>query len=242
MTLASSLNMSKMATPIKRKKTAKTQTRFYFAAEELKPRNSILTVSNKRLKVYKKLSPKTGDKISPRGVRPATIGTDARTGGGNGLKSYRPETPSLRTSEVPIRSDLNGRHAVSVETRTRQILSYLGKIEKTRLKVSNLAASGQKVSNPRINERGLEHGARPEDGWGKPVGQSSAPRPRSPGGQSPARLLRGSTPSENTGLTARRPKGHYDKHKTSEMVSKKVSMKVRWGSDGEESAGTGKGR
>ena len=88
-----------------------------------------------------------------------------------------------------------------------------------------------------MNERGLEHGARPEDGWGKPVGQSSAPRPRSPGGQSPARLLRGSTPSENTGLTARRPKGHYDKHKTSETVSTKVSMKVRWGSDGEEKRG-----
>ena len=126
---------------------------------------------------------------------------------------------------------------MSVETKTRQILSYLGKIEKTRLKVSNLAVNGQKVSNPRMNERDLEHGARPEDGWGKPVGQSSAPRPRSPGGQSPVRLLRGSTPSENTGLTARRPKGHDDKHKTSEMVSTKVIMKVRWGSDGEEMHG-----
>jgi hypothetical protein len=103
----SSLNMSKMATPIKRKKTAKTQTRFYFATEELKPRNSILTVSNKRLKVIKKLSPKTGDKISTRGVRPATIGSDTRTGGGESLKSYRHEIPSPRTSEVPIRSDLN---------------------------------------------------------------------------------------------------------------------------------------
>jgi hypothetical protein len=69
------------------------------------------------------------------------------------------------------------------------------------------------------------------------VGQSSAPRPRSPGGQSPARLLRGLTPSENTGLTARRPKGHDNNHKTSEMVSSKVSMKVRWGSDGEEMHG-----
>jgi hypothetical protein len=129
-----------------------------------------------------------------------------QTGGGNGPKSNRLETPCLWTSEVPIRGDLHGRHAVSVKTKTRQKVSNLAKIEKTRQKVSNLAL-GQKVSNPMIIERGLEHDARPEDGWGKPVGQSSAPRPRSPGGQSPVRLLRGSIPSENTGLTARRPKG-----------------------------------
>jgi hypothetical protein len=106
--------------------------------------------------------------------------------------------------------DLYGRHAVSVSKKTRQ-------------KVSNLAHSGQKVSNPTKFERG------------ESVGRGAAPRPRSPDARSSAKLLRGShKPSGTTGLqTAQRLEGHDRRHKTSDTVRKSVSMKVRWGNDGD---------
>ena len=93
----SSLNMLKMATPIKRKKTAKTQQSIYFAAEELKLQEPKTTVTNISIKVYEKLRPKTGGEISPRGVRPANIGLDMQTGGGNGPTINRIEITNLWT-------------------------------------------------------------------------------------------------------------------------------------------------
>ena len=91
--------MLKMATPIKRKKTAKTQQSIYFAAEELKPQEPKTTVTNISVKVYEKLRPKTGGEIRPRGVRPANIGLDMQTGGGNGPKNNRLEIPSRWTKQ-----------------------------------------------------------------------------------------------------------------------------------------------
>jgi hypothetical protein len=89
--------MFKMATPIERKKTAKTQQSIYFAADALKFQEPKTTVINISIKVYKKLRPKTGGEISPRGVSPTNIGPDIKTGGGNGPKINRREITSLWT-------------------------------------------------------------------------------------------------------------------------------------------------
>ena len=199
--------MSKMAQLIQSKKTAKQQKVFYFAAKEIKPRQPKTLTPIVTTKVYKKLEPKNCGEIGPRGNRTVDTTFAARTGGGNGLQSNRKEGISLWTdqndlkSEVPIRSDLYGRHAVSVKTKTRQKVSNLASKDKSRQKVSNLAP-GQKVSNPMKCE--------PEQG--ESVGRGVAPRPCNPDARSSPRLLRGSNkPSGNTGLqTARRPQGHVE--------------------------------
>ena len=150
---SSSLNMSKMAQLIQSKKTAKQQKVFYFAAEVIKPRQPKTTTPNVTTKVYKKLDAKKCGEIGPRGNRSVDITFTARTGGGNGLQINRKEGISLwmdqidLKSEVPIRSDLYGCHAVSVKTKSRRKVSNLAPKNKSRQKVSNLA-SGRKVSNP----------------------------------------------------------------------------------------------
>ena len=228
--LVSSLNMSKMAQLIQSKKTAKQQKVFYFAAEVIKPRQPKTTTPNVTTKVYKKLDPKNCGEIGPRGNRSVDITFTASTGGGNGLQINRKEGISLwmdqidLKSEVPIRSDLYGCHAVSVKTKSRRKVSNLAPKNKSRQKVSNLA-EGRKVSNPLKDEQER----------GESVGRGVAPRPSIPDARSLPRLLRESNkPSGPTGLKmARRPQGHGKGHKTSDTVRTSVSMKVRWEEDGD---------
>jgi hypothetical protein len=199
--------MSKIETLFEDKKTAKKLQVIYFTAKPNEPSQPKTKVKDLTTKVYKKREKTTGGEKSPRKdrlentdhQRPAIRTNPPQFRGQEYLAPEREilsviganEKPS--TTGIPTQGDLHGRHAVSVLNKTRQ-------------KVSNLAQSGQKVRN--LPKTGLEHDARPDNGRGKPVGQSSALRPCSPGGRSSVRLLRGSIPSETTGLTARRPQGH----------------------------------
>ena len=147
--------MVKMATLNQSKKTAKTQTRIYFAADVIKPRHQQSASRNLPNKVYKELQPKNSGGISPRGNKSGDTGFIIRTGGENKPRNDRLEGIDLRldhnnpitaiSSGVIIRGDLLERHAVSVSEKSRQKVSNLAL--KTRQKVSNLAP-GQKVSNP----------------------------------------------------------------------------------------------
>jgi hypothetical protein len=142
--------MSKMAQSIQSKKTAKQQKVFYFAAEVIKPRQPKTTTPNVTTKVYKKLDQRNCGEIGPRGNRSVEITFTASTGGGNDLQINRKEGISLwmhkmdRKNEVPIRSDLDGCHAVSVKTKSRRKVSNLAPKNKSRQKVSNPQDVGQK--------------------------------------------------------------------------------------------------
>jgi hypothetical protein len=177
MKIASSLTMSKMATLFVDKKTAKTLQVIYFSAKTNEPLQPKTKLNKLTKKVYKKREGKTGGENNHRNDRLDNIAHrkplirihPSELRGHQNVVPERATSNIIRirkdpsTTGVSIRSDLYGRHAVSVTKKTRQ-------------KVKNLAQPGQKVSNLTKNRRG------------KLVGRGVLPQPRSPDARSSVRL------------------------------------------------------
>ena len=180
-----------MASLIQRQKTAKKQQHNYFTAKVKITLPSKTAVEELTEKVYKQLRTKTGGEKSSGNVRSKYIEHEDPPTWVNSPESRQRQHQIAVWAAQQIRSRKfsKWRHNARGVT-TRRPDGHLDKLNEVNIQ----QRCRQKVSN--LPKTGLEHDARPDNGRGKPVGQSSAPRSCSPGGRSPVRLLRGSISSE----------------------------------------------